>query len=249
MSANGHGSFRVAIDIGGTFTDFVVLDGQTGAFRVGKLLSNPKDPSTALLAGLTALGVDLGRVEFLVHGTTVGINAVLKGRGAKVALVTTEGFRDVLEIGLMDKKEMYDLFYRRPEPLVPRRWRFEVRERIDGAGHVVTALEPGHVEGVATAVREAGAEAVAVVTLNAYVNPAHEQAIGRVLGDALGPSVLVSMSHEIANEWREYERTATTVLNAYVLPAMQGYLGDVRGRLAERGLGSRSTSCARAEGS
>lgn len=237
MSANGHGSFRVAIDIGGTFTDFVVFDGQSGAFRVGKLLSNPQDPLPALLAGLTELGVDLAQVDFLVHGTTVGINAVLEGRGAEVALVTTEGFRDVLEIGLMDKKEMYDLFYRRPKPLVPRRRRFEVHERIDGSGRVVTALEPGHVESVATAVREAGAEAVAVVTLNAYLNPAHEQAIGRILGDALGPSVLVSMSHEIANEWREYERTATTVLNAYVLPAMQGYLSEVRGRLAERGFG------------
>jgi N-methylhydantoinase A len=236
LSTNGHGKLRVAVDIGGTFTDFVVLDAKTGEFRVGKLLSNPRDPVAAVVAGLDGLSVELQHVEFLVHGTTVGINAVVEGRGADVALVTTEGFRDVLEIGLMDKKEMYDLFYRRPPPLVPRRRRFEVAERIDGAGRVATALDDQRLEAVTSAVRESEANSVAVVTINAYLNPEHEEAIGRRLSEALGSSVLVSLSHQIANEWREYERTATTVLNAYVLPVMQRYLGEVRERLSARGL-------------
>ena len=232
---NWDGGVRVAIDIGGTFTDFVVLDPRSGEFRVGKLLSNPEDPVSVLLAGLEGLGVGLKTVEFLVHGTTVGINAVIEGRGADVALVTTAGFRDVLEIGLMDKKEMYDLFYQRPRPLVPRRRRYEVAERIDGSGAVVVPLDDAQIESVANAVRESDAESVAVVTLNAYVNPVHEMAIGHRFAEVLGPEVIVSLSHQIANEWREYERTATTVLNAYVLPVMQGYLRAVRGRLSERG--------------
>jgi N-methylhydantoinase A len=229
-------TLRVAIDIGGTFTDFVVLDAQTGALRVGKVLSTPHDSVEAVITGLERLDVDLDRVRFFVHGTTVGLNAIVQGRGAEVALVTTKGFRDALEIGLMEKKEMYDLFYQRPQPLVPRRRRFELDERIDGFGRELRPVDPDEVRRLAQEIRDSGAEAVAVATLNAYVDPAHEAMIGRILQQELGDDVLVSVSHEIANEWREYERTSTTVLNAYVLPLFQRYLSVVRERLAARGL-------------
>jgi N-methylhydantoinase A len=235
-NGNARPALRVAIDIGGTFTDFVVFDTETGELAVGKVLSTPHDSVQAVLVGLERLGVELDAVEFFVHGTTVGLNAIVQGRGADVALVTTKGFRDALEIGLMEKKEMYNLFYERPKPLVPRHRRFEVDERIDGFGRELRPVDPAAVAALAVEIRASGAQAVAVATLNSYVDPAHEAAVGRGLQEALGDDVLVSVSHEIANEWREFERTSTTVLNAYVLPLFQRYLSVIRERLAERGL-------------
>jgi N-methylhydantoinase A len=227
---------RVAVDIGGTFTDFVVYDIGTGAVEVGKVLSSPEDSVKAVLVGLERLNVALENVEFFVHGTTVGLNVVVQGRGANIALVTTKGFRDVLEIGLMEKKEMYNLFYERPRPLVPRRARFEVDERVDGFGNVVRRPASEEVQALAAAIRATGAASVAVTTLNSYVNPENEAEVAQLLADALGEDVFISASHEIANEWREFERTSTTVLNAYVLPVFKRYLSEIRDRLAERGL-------------
>ena len=227
---------RVAVDIGGTFTDFVVFDAAGGALRVGKVLSSPDDPVEAVLLGLERMGVDLATVEFLVHGTTVGLNAIVQGRGAPVALVTTRGFRDALEIGLEEKKEMYNLFYERPKPLVPRRRRFELNERVDGFGNVLRPADPAEIARLAETIRAAGAQSVAVCLLNAYVNPDNEAAAGTGLAAALGDDAFVSVSHEIANEWREFERTSTTVLNAYVLPVFRRYLTVIRERLAQRGL-------------
>jgi N-methylhydantoinase A len=236
MNTSSRGAIRVAIDIGGTFTDFVIFDAETGELRVGKVLSSPHDPVEALIAGIERLHVDLANVEFFVHGTTVGLNAVVEERGANVGLVTTRGFRDTLEIGLMEKKEMYNLFFQRTKPLVPRRRRFEVDERVDGFANVLRPVDAADVRSVAEALREAGVESVAVVTLNAYLNSENEASIGRLLAEALGANVFVSVSHQIANEWREFERASTTVLNAYVLPVFRGYLQNVRNRLAERGL-------------
>jgi N-methylhydantoinase A len=236
-SSNGaNAPLRVAIDIGGTFTDFVAFDTEMASLAVGKIPSNPQAAVESLLGGLERLAVNPASIEFLVHGTTVGLNAIVEGRGANVALVTTAGFRDVLEIGLMDKKEMYDLFYERPKPLVPRRRRFEVDERIDGFGTVVRALDEADLERIVAEVVQAGSDSVAVVTLNAYVNDEHERAIGARLSKLLEGRAVVSMSHEVANEWREFERTSTTVLNAYVLPVFRAYLRDLGDRLAAQGL-------------
>ncbi|MCW2963266.1 MAG: 5-oxoprolinase [Actinomycetia bacterium] len=231
-------SLRVAVDIGGTFTDFVVFDAKTGSVRVGKVLSSPDDSVRAVLLGLERLNVDLANVDFFVHGTTVGLNLIVQGKGANVALITTKGFRDVLEIGLMEKKEMYNLFYERPRPLVERQNRFEIDERVDGFGQVLRPVDDAELAQVAEAIRASGAQTVAVATLNAYVEPANEASIGRALANELGDDVFVSVSHEIANEWREFERTSTTVLNAYVLPVFKKYLSEIRTRLSERGLRS-----------
>lgn len=236
MGARSERAVRVAIDIGGTFTDFVVFDTETASLTVGKVSSSREAAVESLLLGLERLGVDLPSVEFIVHGTTVGLNAIVEGRGANVALVTSAGFRDVLEIGLMDKSEMYDLFYERPKPLVPRRRRFEVDERIDGFGRIVRPLDEASVARVADEIADADVDSVAVVTLNSYVNDEHERAVGDELRRLLEGRAVVSTSHEIANEWREYERTSTTVLNAYVLPVFRAYLRDLGDRLAARGL-------------
>jgi len=232
---SGASPTRVAIDIGGTFTDFVVLDADTGRFRVGKTLTTPSNPVEGVVRGLERLGVDVSRVEFFVHGTTVGLNAVVEGRGAEVALITTKGFRDVLEIGRMEKKEMYNLFYQRPAPLVARRHRHEVDERVDGFGNVLRGVDAGEVEALVEQIRAAGIESVAVATINAYVNPENERALGELVAEALGTS-FVSVSHEVVNEWKEYERTSTTVLNAYVLPVFQRYLSEIGDKLRNLGL-------------
>jgi N-methylhydantoinase A len=229
------GATRVAVDIGGTFTDFVAFDTQSGRSRVGKVLSTPEEPADAVVAGLEQMGIDLSRVEFFVHGTTVGLNAVVEGKGDPVALVTTRGFRDILEIGLMDKPDMYNIFYEKPRPLVPRRHRFEVTERVDGFGNILEPVDEDNVAVVAADIRSAGIDSVAVCTINAYANPANEVRIAELLQERL-PGAFITVSHEIVNQWREFERTSTTVLNAYVLSVFRDYLDALRSSISQRGL-------------
>jgi N-methylhydantoinase A len=231
----GEARARVAVDIGGTFTDFVIFNTETGESVVGKEPSTPENPSKAIVDGLRRLGVEMGAVEFFVHGTTVGLNAVVEEKGRPVALVTTKGFRDVLEIGRMDKPDMYNIFYERPRPLVPRRHRFEVDERVDGFGNVLRPVDDAEVAAVAETIRSEGLGSVAVCTLNSYANPGNEARIAELLRANL-PDAFISVSHEIVNEWREYERTSTTVLNAYVLPVFHDYLERLRSELEELGL-------------
>lgn len=231
----GQARARVAVDIGGTFTDFVIFNTETGESVVGKEPSTPASPSKAIVDGLRRLGVEMGTVEFFVHGTTVGLNAVVEEKGRPVALVTTKGFRDVLEIGRMDKPDMYNIFYERPRPLVPRRHRFEIDERIDGFGKVLRPVDDAEVAALAETIRGEGLGSIAVCTLNSYANAENEARIAEILRAQL-PDAFVSVSHEIVNEWREYERTSTTVLNAYVLPVFHDYLERLRSELAELGL-------------
>ncbi len=231
------GAIRVAVDIGGTFTDFVVFDTEAGTSRVGKVLSTPEQPARAVIAGLEQMDIDLSQVEFFVHGTTVGVNAVVEGKGDPVALVTTRGFRDILEIGLMDKPDMYNIFYEKPRPLVPRRHRFEVAERVDGFGKVLQAVDAADVAAVASEIRAAGIDSIAVCTINAYANSENEVRIAELLRDEL-PGAFVTVSHEIVNQWREFERTSTTVLNAYVLSVFRDYLEALSESLSARGLGA-----------
>ena len=221
-------SFRLAIDVGGTFTDFVLVDAITGAVRFEKLLSTPADPSEGSLAGtrhvLAAAGVSGNAVGEVVHATTVATNAVLERKGARIGLIATRGFRDTLEIGRESRYDIYDLGLSVPEPLVPRNRRLEIgaRTRVDGSELV--ALDLAELDRVLDAlVKQAGVEAIAVCLLHAYAYPAHELAIARRAAER-HPGVAVSISSEVAGEIREFERTSTAVVDAYVKPLVQHYV-------------------------
>jgi len=225
---------RIGVDIGGTFTDLVALDEATGTVVNAKALSTPSQLIDGVLRCVDQAGVDLGDCRLTIHGTTIGINALLEGKGALTALLTTEGFRDVLEIGRGNFLRMYDVLYRRPTPLVPRGRRREVPERISARGEVLVPLGEDAVREAARALAAEGVESVAVAFLFSYLDPIHEQRAAAILAEEL-PGVAISVSHRLSREWREYERTNTTVVNAYVLPIVERYLATFEQRLAERG--------------
>src|SRR2546427_4277842 len=225
-------SARIGVDVGGTFTD-VILHHTDGSATIRKLLSTPPNYDTAVVEAVAGLR-DRSRVEGVVHGTTVATNAVLERRGALTALVTTAGFRDVLELRRLRIPHMYDPFWRKPEPLVPRRLRFELGERMAADGTELRPVDEDEVRAIAADLRAAGVESVAVCLLHSYRFPEHEQAVGRILRAEL-PDVMLSLSSDILREQREYERSATTVVNAYVRPLMGRYVADIR-----RGLDSAS---------
>ena len=220
-------SLRLGFDIGGTFTDFVLADPGTGAMRLHKRLTTPEDPSIGALDGLRQIiaghGARFADVAEIVHGTTLVTNAVIGRNGARLGLITTAGFRDVLEAGTEQRYDIYDLFLTYPDPLVPRRRRLEVAERIDRDGQVVTALDAEGVRRAAQTLREAKAEAVAICFLNAYREPKHEREAAAIVRAEL-PGVPVSISSEVAAEIGEYARFVTTCANAYVQPLMATYL-------------------------
>ena len=223
---------RLGVDVGGTFTDLVAL--VDGRLVTAKVPSTPRDQSEGVLAAVDAARLDPGALAAFAHGTTVATNALLERRGARTALVTTEGFRDVLEIARQDRPLLYDLTAHRPPPLVPRDLRFAVRERMGPDG----VLEPLDDESVAAAVdvcRAAEVEAVAVCLLFSFLHPDHERRVGAALRDAL-PDVHVSLSCEVLPEMREYERFATTAADAYLAPRLGAYLERLSGRARERGL-------------
>jgi N-methylhydantoinase A len=224
------------IDVGGTFTDLTAVDETTGRVVVTKVPSRPRNEAAAVLDGLAALGIAPRDVRRLVHGTTVGTNAVLERRGAPVAVLTTAGFRDLIEIG-RTKRNIPALFvptFVRPKPVVERRRRFEIVERLAADGSVLVPLDVASVERALDAAVASGAEAIAVCLLHAYLNPAHERAIVD-LAKGRCPGVPVSCSAEVVAEYREFERFSTTVLNAYLQPLMDGYLSSLEERL--RGVG------------
>jgi N-methylhydantoinase A len=228
--------FVVGIDVGGTFTDVTAVDGATGRVVVTKVPSRPRDEAAAVLAGLEALGVASREVRRLVHGTTVGTNGILEKRGARVAVLTTEGFRDLIEIG-RTKRNIPALFvptFVRPKPVVERRHRFDVAERLLADGSVLVPLDPASVERALEGALAAGAEALAVCFLHSYLNPQHE----RLVADAAKgkcPGLPVSCSADVVPEYREFERFSTTVLNAYLQPRMDGYLSSLEERLLAEG--------------
>jgi N-methylhydantoinase A len=218
----------LGVDVGGTFTDFLLW--RDRRLSIHKRPSTPDDPSRAVILGLEETG---WRPAEVVHGSTVATNAVLERKGARTALVTTRGFRDVLAIGRQTRPRLYDLEPRRPPPIIPDDLRFEVDERLDFEGNVLRPLDPATVEEVLTQVAEAGAESLAVCLLFSFQNPVHEEmlaAAGRWRG------LFVSASHEVLPEYREYERTSTTALNAYLAPVMGRYLSRLEGDLAARGV-------------
>jgi N-methylhydantoinase A len=228
--------YIVGIDVGGTFTDLTAVDATTGRVVVTKVPSRPRHEAAAVLAGLEALGIASADMRRLVHGTTVGTNAVLERRGARVALLTTAGFRDLIEIG-RTKRNIPALFiptFTRPKPVVERKDRFEVTERLGPDGAVLVPLDPASIERALDAALAAPAEAVAVCLLHAYLNPAHEHAVAdAVKGRA--PGLPVSCSADVVAEYREFERFSTTVLNAYLQPLMEGYLTSLEERLLATG--------------
>lgn len=222
---------RVGVDVGGTFTDLVALDPGSGVIRSRKVPTTQDAPARAVLDGLLALAPGAAAIA---HGTTIVTNAVVEGKGARTALVTTRGFRDVLEIARQNRLDLYRLDVPpRPEPLIPRHLRFEVTERVAGDGRVVTPLALAELPGLVAALRAAGVEAVAVCLLHAYAFPEHEERLRTAL-EAAFP--YVSVSHQVNAEFREYERTATTALNAAVMPVADRYLADLEASLARAGL-------------
>jgi N-methylhydantoinase A len=215
---------RVGVDVGGTFTD-VILHAADGRVAIRKLLSTPPSYDRAVVGAVGGLAA--GAVAEVVHGTTVATNAVLERRGSPTALVTTAGFRDVLELRRLRIPHMYDLFWRKPPPLVERRLRFEVHERVAADGSVVRPLDEAECRSLAARLRETEVESVAVCFLHSYLYPEHERRLGAILAEEL-PEANVSLSCEILREQREYERSATTVVNAYVRPLMSSYLDRIR---------------------
>jgi N-methylhydantoinase A len=216
----------VGIDIGGTFTDLVGY--QDGAIITSKCSTVPSDPTEGAREALRIAQCDVAAMDELLHGSTIAINTVLEKSGAKTALITTAGFRDVYAIGRGNRPDAFNLFFHRPRPLVPRELTFEVAERMNAAGEVLVPIDPAAVETLARELVTFGIEAVAVCFLHSYANPAHEVLAGEMLRRH-APDLFVTLSHEILREFREYERTSTTVLNAYVGPRVSRYLGRFEG--------------------
>ena len=232
---------RAAADIGGTFTDVAVLT-PDGRLATRKLPSTPDNYADAVIAGVASLLEELGSppgaLEELLHGCTVATNAILEGKGAPTALLTTRGFRDVLELRRVRVPELYEPLYERPPPLVPRQLRFEVDERTGPRGEVLRPLDEAGVRTAAERIRAAGMEAVAVCYLHSYANPAHERRTGEILREML-PGTFVSLSVDVLPQKLEYERTSTTVINAYVGPPVERYVRSMVSQVERAGIGGR----------
>jgi N-methylhydantoinase A len=232
---------RAGVDIGGTFTDLCVVD-DGRVVAVGKALTTPRDPSqaveTVLVDALERLGAGFAELGLVVHGTTLVTNAIIERRGSRTALLTTEGFRDAVEIGRERRYELYDLMVELPRPLVPRHLRFDVPERTLAGGGIAVELDEPHVERLARELAESGVEAVAVSFLHSFTNPEHERRAREAILRA-APAMRVSLSSEVVPELREYERTSTTVANVYVQALIDRYLTDLRSRLELLGFGGR----------
>ena len=230
---------RLATDVGGTFTDLVGYDERTGEIFTAKSLTTVHDQSEGVLEAIALAekkdGLSARDVIFFAHGGTTVINAITERKGVKTALVTTAGFRDVLEIGRGNRPDLYNLQFKSPEAFVPRSLRFEVRERLDAKGRVLTPIELGDIEPIVRECRARNVEAVAVVFLHSYANPEHEIACAKAIAEAL-PDVTVCASHEVSRQWREYERSNTAVLNAYVQPIIKRYFARLESALTERDL-------------
>lgn len=226
---------RIASDIGGTFTDLVYLDERTGQLGFAKASTTPDDFSQGVLETIEKAQLNATGDDFFVHGSTVVINALTERRGARTGLITTAGFRDVLEIGRANRSDIYNLTYRKPEPFVPRYLRLEVPERVNYKGDVLVPLDEAKLIQAVRQLMAEGVEAIAICFLHSYANPKHEQRAAE-LARREAPGMSVTASFEVTREWREYERTNTIVLNAYVQPATTHYLTNLEHELTRRGL-------------
>ena len=232
-------AWRVGVDCGGTFTDLCLFDGTTGRVEVWKVPSTPDDPSRGIAEGvndgLGRVGATLADTGYFGHGTTVATNALIQLRGVRTGLIATDGFRDLLEIGRQKRPDLYDLQADKPPALVSRDLRLDVLERVRHDGTVEHALDEAALRRAAEALRDAGVQAVAICFLYSFLHPAHEQRAREIVADVL-PDAFISTSHEVAPEFREYERMSTAVVNAYLGPVMQGYIRRLGARLGRDGL-------------
>ncbi|MBI1774109.1 MAG: hydantoinase/oxoprolinase family protein [Proteobacteria bacterium] len=232
-------AWRIGVDSGGTFTDVCLFEDVTGRVEVWKVPSTPDDPSRAIAQGaeegLELVGAAAADIGFFGHGTTVATNALIQHRGAPTGLITTQGFRDLLEIGRQKRPDLYDLKVDKPEPLVSRDLRFEVPERVRHDGAIETKLDEQALRQAARALRAAGVKAVAIGFLYGFVRPEHEARAKRIVAEEF-PDAFISTSHEVAPEFREFERISTAVVNAYLGPVMEGYIERLGRRLSELGI-------------
>lgn len=226
------GMVRIASDIGGTFTDIAAFDEGSGKLLLGKTLSTPHALLEGLADGVAKAGLRLADADFFVHGSTVVINSLLERKGARTALILTEGFRDIYEMGRGNRPDAYNLFFQKHQPLVKREWRFVVRERMMAGGIVHQALDEQSVVEVCRLIRAEGIEAVGILLLHSYANPAHEIRVKEIVQREL-PGTFVTASHELSQEYREFERCSTVAANAYVGPRVASYLGGIQARLQE----------------
>ena len=225
---------RLAADIGGTFTDVAVFDESTGKLNFGKALSTPKHLVEGINNGVAKAGADYKSVGLFLHGSTVGINTILERRGAKTALIITKGFRDIYEIGRINRPDSYNLFFQKHEPLVERALRFEVNERILADGEVEKPLDDKEIEALGDHLASLGMEAIAILFLHCYRRPDHEQRAKAIL-QKRHPNIFVSASHELSQEYREFERCSTVVANAYIGPIVDRYVGGIDNHIRKEG--------------
>jgi N-methylhydantoinase A len=224
----------LALDIGGTFTDLIAFDDRTGAIHQAKTSTTPANLEIGIAECLRKSGLPMDQAQAFVHGSTIAINTAIERTGAKTVLITTQGMRDVYRIGRGNRPEAYNIFFKRPEPYVPRHLTFEVTERMNAEGQPIVPFDAASANSAAEKAKAAGAEAVAVCFIHAYANPAHELRMGEVLS-AIMPTAYRTLSHEVLREYREYERTSTTVLNAYVGPKVSRYLEELERILRDMG--------------
>lgn len=233
MSASKN-SLRIAVDIGGTFTDLACFDESTGEISFGKALSTHGELVTGIQNTLDGAGIDLSNGYLFLHGSTIAINTLLERNGAKTALLITEGFRDIYEIGRVNRPDAYNLFFSKHEPLVPRSLRYEVSERLRADGSLHKPLDEEAVRQLARELKAKHIEAVAVLLLHSYRNPDHERRVKAILQEEI-PGAFVTASHELSQEYREFERVSTAVANAYVGPRVSDYLGELEHHLSDKG--------------
>ncbi len=233
-STNNNPTVRIAADIGGTFTDIAAFDEATGTLRLGKSLSTPANLVDGIGAGIVKADVDYGNAGLFLHGSTIAVNTILERTGARTALVITEGFRDIYEIGRINRPDSYNLFFQKHEPLVERALRFEVTERLFADGEVHIPLDEATVHGVADRLEALDIEATAILLLHCYRNPDHESRVKAILQERF-PGMFVSASHELSQEYREFERCSTVVANAYIGPKVNSYIQGIRAHLTGSG--------------
>jgi N-methylhydantoinase A len=226
---------RAATDIGGTFTDLVAV-GEHGSVAVSKCHTTPPDLEEGVIDVINKGGVDFGKITDFIHGTTTIINALTERKGAKTALITTKGFRDVLEIARCNRPDLFNLVFAKPRPFIPRYLRAEVGERVGYDGKILRPLDAADVEKAVRRFKKEGVEAIAICFINSYANGANEAEAKRLVGE-LWPDVFVTASIDVTKEWREYERSSTVALNAYVMPVASSYVDRLEARLTELGCG------------
>lgn len=226
--------FRIGIDVGGTFTDAVLVSEATGETQIAKVLSSPSDPSIGFLEAMDRVldkaGLKHRDISYLVHGTTVATNALIEGKTPKVAFITTLGFRDMLEIARQIRPSLYDTHFEKPRPPVPRNLCFEVRERLDSSGTVIAPLDTSAMRRIAKEIKKQGVLSIAICFLHGYINPEHEQLAAEIIKEHI-PDSQISLSHDVCPEFREYFRACTTVINASIRPVLSAYLGGIEKRL------------------